>query len=81
MTYAALQTWAQSVEKAGTFETEAVAEALRSHEFDTVLGRVGFDANGDSTQQIVTLYRVDPSAAGGAGDWVVVQQRDFAEEE
>jgi branched-chain amino acid transport system substrate-binding protein len=48
-TYAALQAWAQAVETAGTLETKAVAEALRGHEFDTVLGRIGFDAKGDVT--------------------------------
>jgi branched-chain amino acid transport system substrate-binding protein len=48
-TYAALQAWAQAVETAGTFDTEAVATSLRSHEFDTVLGRIGFDAKGDVT--------------------------------
>jgi branched-chain amino acid transport system substrate-binding protein len=47
--YAAVQAWAQAVEMAGTFETEAVAEALRSHEFDTVFGRIGFDEKGDVT--------------------------------
>jgi branched-chain amino acid transport system substrate-binding protein len=47
--YAAIQVWAQAVEQAATFETEAVAAALRSHEFDTVLGRIGFDAKGDVT--------------------------------
>jgi hypothetical protein len=45
--YAAFQVWAQAVEKAGTFETQAVAAALRSHPFDTVLGRIGFDQKGD----------------------------------
>jgi branched-chain amino acid transport system substrate-binding protein len=49
MTYASVQVWAQAVQKAGTFETKAVANALRSHEFDTVLGRIGFDAKGDVT--------------------------------
>jgi branched-chain amino acid transport system substrate-binding protein len=48
-TYAAVQTWAQAVEKAGTFESKPVAKALRSHEFDTVLGRIGFDEKGDVT--------------------------------
>ena len=48
-TYAAFQAWAQAVEEAGTFEPEAVAEALRAGEFDTVLGRIGFDAKGDVT--------------------------------
>jgi branched-chain amino acid transport system substrate-binding protein len=48
-TYAAFQVWSQAVEIAGTFETKAVAETLRSHQFDTVLGRIGFDAKGDVT--------------------------------
>jgi branched-chain amino acid transport system substrate-binding protein len=47
--YAAFQVWAQAVEKAGTFETKAVGNALRAGEFDTVLGRIGFDAKGDVT--------------------------------
>jgi branched-chain amino acid transport system substrate-binding protein len=58
-------------------------EALRAHavdpdrRYETVLGTVGFDANGDSTQQVVSLLRVDPAAADGAGDWVLVKQQDF----
>ena len=48
-TYAAFQVWGQAVEKAGTFETKAVADALRAGEFDTVLGRIGFDEKGDVT--------------------------------
>jgi branched-chain amino acid transport system substrate-binding protein len=48
-----------------------------SHQYSTVLGTVSFDANGDSTQQFVTFYRVDPSAAGGLGDWVIDKQQDF----
>jgi branched-chain amino acid transport system substrate-binding protein len=45
--YATVQAWAQAVEKAGTFEPKAVAEALHGHQFDTVLGRIGFDDKGD----------------------------------
>ena len=48
-TYAAVQAWAQAVQRAGTFETKAVADALRASEFDTVLGRIGFDGKGDVT--------------------------------
>jgi branched-chain amino acid transport system substrate-binding protein len=47
--YAAVQAWAQAVERAGTFETKAVADALRAGELDTVLGRIGFDDKGDVT--------------------------------
>lgn len=47
------------------------------HRFETVLGTLGFDTNGDSIQQFVTIFRVDPQAADGAGDWVVVKQQDY----
>ena len=47
--YAVIQVWAQVVETAGTFEADAVVEALRDNEFDTVLGRLGFDDKGDVT--------------------------------
>ena len=61
----------------------ACATALRaqavdpSHEYATVLGTIGFDANGDSRQQFVTFYRVDPTADGGKGDWVIEKQQDY----
>jgi branched-chain amino acid transport system substrate-binding protein len=45
--YAAVKVWAQAVEKAGTVEPKAVAAALRAHQFDTVLGTIGFDEKGD----------------------------------
>ena len=47
--YATVQVWAQAVQQAGTFELEPVAQTLRSHQFDTVLGTIGFDAKGDVT--------------------------------
>jgi branched-chain amino acid transport system substrate-binding protein len=47
--YAVVQVWAQAVAKAGTFDTAAVVEVLRHNEFDTVLGRLGFDNKGDPT--------------------------------
>jgi class 3 adenylate cyclase/ABC-type branched-subunit amino acid transport system substrate-binding protein len=62
---------------------KGLREAVRAHaadpehRYETVLGTVGFDVNGDSTQQMVSLYRVDPEAAAGAGDWVLVKQQDF----
>jgi branched-chain amino acid transport system substrate-binding protein len=49
LAYAAVQAWAQAVKKAGSLETDAVAAAFRSGKFDTVLGRIGFDAKGDVT--------------------------------
>jgi branched-chain amino acid transport system substrate-binding protein len=56
---------------------EAVRAYAITHRFDTVIGDVRFDANGDSIHQFVTFYRVDPTAAGGKGDWVIFKQQDF----
>jgi branched-chain amino acid transport system substrate-binding protein len=46
-TYAAVQVWAQAVEKAGSLDYEAVLDSLHRHEFDTVLGKLHFDNKGD----------------------------------
>jgi ABC-type branched-subunit amino acid transport system substrate-binding protein len=48
-----------------------------AHSFDTILGSVRFDANGDSIQQFVTIHKVEMGANGGAGDWVILKQRDY----
>lgn len=48
-TYGAVQVWAQAIEKAGSLELSAVIASLRSHQFDTVLGPIGFDNKGDVT--------------------------------
>src|SRR5690606_10906217 len=37
-TYAAVQAWAAAVNEAGTTDPETVAETLRSHDWDTVIG-------------------------------------------
>ncbi len=47
--YAAVQVWAQAIEKAGSLELQAVIASLRSHQFDTVVGRIDFDDKGDLT--------------------------------
>jgi len=54
--YAAVQTWAQAVERAGTTERTAVIDALRAQTFDTVLGRIGFDAKGDVTGESAFVW-------------------------
>jgi branched-chain amino acid transport system substrate-binding protein len=47
--YAVIQVWAEAVKKADSFDDQAVVDALRDNEFDTVLGRLGFDDKGDVT--------------------------------
>lgn len=47
--YTAVQTWAQAVEKAGTTDYVKVIKALEENEFDTVIGKIGFNEKGDVT--------------------------------
>jgi ABC-type branched-subunit amino acid transport system substrate-binding protein len=43
--------------------------------YDTILGTIHFDANGDTSQLIVSFYKApDPLK----GDWVFDSQVDFA---
>jgi ABC-type branched-subunit amino acid transport system substrate-binding protein len=61
---------------------EELREAVRayavdpSHRYETIFGALGFDANGDSTQQHVSWFRADPTV-GEWGDWVAEKQQDF----
>jgi branched-chain amino acid transport system substrate-binding protein len=55
-TYGAIQAWAQAAEKAGTTDTNKVIKALHSNQFDTVLGKIGFNAKGDVTAPGYVFY-------------------------
>ena len=54
-------------------------EAIRAYvadpknSYDTVLGKVGFDANGDTTQHTISYYQFDPATK----NWKFLKQRDF----
>ena len=75
---ASLEGVAQGGPRAGELREAVRAYAVDpAHRYDTVLGTLGFDANGDSTQQMVSFYRVDPLAADGAGGWALIKQQDF----
>lgn len=45
--YAAVQVWAHAVEQSGTTDAARIAELLRNEQFESVLGRIGFDTKGD----------------------------------
>ena len=47
--YAVMQVWAQAVAAAGSLALDAVIPIMHSRQFDTVLGRIGFDEKGDVT--------------------------------
>lgn len=56
-TYGAIQAWAQAVAKAEGTAAPKVAAALKANQFDTVLGKIGFDKKGDVTAPGYVFYR------------------------
>ncbi len=55
--YATIQTWKHAVENAHSFDATKVKAALDAGEFDTVLGRLKFDAKGDPSLIPYVVYR------------------------
>lgn len=55
-TYAAMQVWAQAVEKAKSTDFEAVSKALHEGTFKTVLGDLSFNEKGDVTLPGYVFY-------------------------
>jgi branched-chain amino acid transport system substrate-binding protein len=56
-TYAAVQVWAQAVEKAGSTDLDAVIEQLHGNQFETVLGTISFDDKGDVEGSSYVMYQ------------------------
>ena len=65
-TYGTIQVFAQAAEQAGGVDFDALIEALRKGEFDTVLGKIGFDEKGDVTAPGYVVYEWQ----GGQYDYV-----------
>lgn len=72
---------ARASQSANTSDQAAFREAIRKAavdttvKYDTVLGTISFDANGDTSQKIVSIYAYDP----GTKNWVFKEQLDFAQ--
>jgi branched-chain amino acid transport system substrate-binding protein len=70
---------------AGTTDLAALREAVRAaataagNAYDTVIGPVSFDKNGDITTPYMSFYKVDLTAEGGKGGWVYVKQQAFTD--
>ena len=60
--YAAAEALLSAIEKAGGTDPAKVAAALRANQFDTPLGRIGFDAKGDAIGVGFSVYRVEGGA-------------------
>ena len=55
-TYAAVQAWAKAVEEAKSTDPVKVAEMLRKHPWETIIGNLSFDAKGDLTSSTYVWY-------------------------
>ena len=58
-TYAAMQVWTQAAAKAGTTDPKKVASTAKAGEWDTVLGKMAFDAKGDIKAIDYVVYKWD----------------------
>jgi len=70
---------------AGKTDNAAIREAVRANniaagnKFDTVVGSISFDKNGDITTPFMSFYKTDLTAEGGKGGWVYVKQQAFTD--
>ncbi|HET7026886.1 MAG TPA: branched-chain amino acid ABC transporter substrate-binding protein [Candidatus Limnocylindrales bacterium] len=79
--YACTQIFLQALKSVGSGVTDLaqLREKVRAYvadpnsKFDTVLGQVAFDANGDTTQHTISYYKFDATSK----DWAFFKQRDF----
>jgi branched-chain amino acid transport system substrate-binding protein len=58
-TYAAFQVWTQAVAKAGATDMKKVMDTIKAGEWDTVLGKLSFDAKGDIKVLDYVVYKWD----------------------
>lgn len=56
--YVAMQVLAEAVKQADELGSSAVAEALRDNNFDTLIGDLNFENNGDLTAPQIWIYQV-----------------------
>jgi branched-chain amino acid transport system substrate-binding protein len=58
-TYAALQVWSQAAAKAGTTDPKKVMDTIKAGAWDTVIGKMEFDAKGDIKLIDYVVYKWD----------------------
>ena len=58
-TYAAFQVWSQAAAKAGSTDPKKVMATIKAGEWDTVLGKMAFDAKGDIKAIDYVVYKWD----------------------
>jgi branched-chain amino acid transport system substrate-binding protein len=71
--YACTQVYLEALKAVGPDRAKVRAYVTdTTHTFKTVLGDIGFDANGDINQHIISYYQFDPTTK----DWKFVRQND-----
>lgn len=60
--YSALKVLAEGIRKAGTFDGNKVADALRTLQVDTPMGKISYDASGEVRDQRIFIFQVKDSA-------------------
>src|ERR1700760_1240563 len=58
-TFAAFQVWSQAAAKAGSTDPKKVMDAIKAGSWDTVIGKLDFDAKGDIKELDYVVYRWD----------------------
>jgi branched-chain amino acid transport system substrate-binding protein len=84
--FACAQVVINALERAGATNPAnpaAVREAVRvagtatDNTYKTIVGDITFNADGDTSQRIVSIYSVDPAGANGKGDWKFETQVEY----
>lgn len=70
---------ASSTDLAALREAVRAAATAAGNTYDTVIGTVSFDKNGDITTPYMSFYKTDLTADGGKGGWVYVKQQAFTD--
>ncbi|HET7495177.1 MAG TPA: branched-chain amino acid ABC transporter substrate-binding protein [Candidatus Limnocylindrales bacterium] len=68
---------AAPADKASAREALRAAATATDHTYNLIVGDVTFDANGDTSQHIVSIYKFDAAGAGGKGDWKFDTQVEY----
>ena len=85
--YACAQVVIDAINRAGATspaDMTAMREAVReagtdtAAKYTTIVGDITFNADGDTSQKIVSIYSFDPAGANGKGDWKFETQVDYA---
>jgi branched-chain amino acid transport system substrate-binding protein len=73
--YACAQVYLQALKAVGSADREKIRAYVTTttNSFNTVLGTLSFDANGDTSQHIISYFKFDPTTK----DWKFFAQKDF----